>query len=94
VTTLLVEPLPAPAIRRELRWAYIRGTERRLVNLSLNADGCACELQVRHDEPRSRVKIERYVYAADAIERQCEYEAHLLAAGFSLESFEPITDQY
>jgi hypothetical protein len=94
VTTLLVEPLPAPAPRRELRWAYTRGAERRLVNLSLDSDGRTCEFQVRHDEMRSRVKVERYAHATEAIERQCEYEEHLLAVGFSLESFEPITDRY
>ena len=90
MTTVLLDRIDLPILTRELRWSYRRGAERQVVRLSLDADARAYEFQVRHDERRSSVRIERYVYAADAIERQSEYEAELLAVGFSLDAFEPV----
>lgn len=84
---LLDHKCALPAVR-ELRWSYIRGAERQCVHLSLDAQACAYEFHVRHADRRSSMRIERYIYASDAIERHCEYEAELLAAGFSLDSFE------
>jgi hypothetical protein len=91
VTIPLLEENAAPSLVRELRWSYIRGGERQCVHLSLDASARAYELLVRHGDRRSTVRVERYVYASDAIERQCEYEAQLLADGFSLDTFEPVT---
>jgi hypothetical protein len=90
VTTLLLDRIDLPALTRELRWSYTRGKERQVVRLSLDPAARAYEFHVRHDNRCSSVRVERYVYAADAIERQCEYEAELLAAGFSLDAFEPV----
>jgi hypothetical protein len=90
VSTLIVDPAPALTFYRELRWSYRRGAERQLVRLSLDSTARAYEFHVRDDDGRSSARVERYVYAADAIVRQSEYEAQLLATGFSLDSFEPV----
>jgi hypothetical protein len=78
--------MPSIAPARELRWSYVRGTERQHCQLSLDAAQRAYEFSVQMDDAQS-AKLERYAYASDAIERHCVYEAHLLSAGFSLESF-------
>lgn len=90
----LVADTLAPSAVRELRWSYIRGGERQMIFLSLDSRARAYELHLRDEERRAVLRIERYVYASDAIERQCEYEAELLAAGFSLDAFEPVTRRY
>jgi hypothetical protein len=78
---------PVNNAARELNWSYVRGTERQLCRLSLDAGERAYEFVVQVDDVHHGMKLERYAFASDAIQRHCEYEAELLSAGFSLESF-------
>ncbi len=70
----------------ELHWSYVRGGERQQCQLALDPHQRAYEFRVWGHDSRL-LKIERYPFACDAIQRQSEYESQLVRTGFSLESF-------
>jgi hypothetical protein len=69
----------------ELRWSYARGIERQHCRLALDARQRSYEFFVWNDN--QPIRLERFPFACDAIQRQSEYEARLVAEGFTLESF-------
>ena len=83
-----LETVPAPTDRSsaELRWSYTRGRERQHCRLALDTRQRSYELLVWTDNELP-VSLERFPFACDAIERQSDYEAGLVAEGFTLESF-------
>jgi hypothetical protein len=56
--------------------------------LSINAASCVYEFRIAAGDVSAVVRLERFRHASNAITRQCEYEAHMLAAGFSLDDFQ------
>jgi hypothetical protein len=75
---------------RQLSWAYTRGAERQYCVLAVDTAQRVYELRIRLDAPSETVRVERFNYVSRALERQCEYEAQLIAAGFALERFDAI----
>jgi hypothetical protein len=70
----------------ELRWSYSRGIERQHCRLALDVRHRAYEFLVWNQNDQA-IALERFPFACDAIQRQSEYEAFLVAEGFSLEAF-------
>ena len=81
-------PSPVPAPLRQLSWSYQRGRERQHCILSMDVGRCVYEFRIAAGEVGTIVRLERFRHASKAITRQCEYEAHMLAAGFSLDDFQ------
>jgi len=75
---------------RQLSWCYTRGAERQYCVLSLDTARRVYELRIRLDSPSETVRIERFNHVSRALERQCEFEAQMIAAGFFLERFEAV----
>ncbi len=75
---------------RQLSWCYMRGTERQYCVLALDTAQRLYELRIRLDAPSETVRVERFNHVSRALERQCVYEAQLMAAGFTLERFDAI----
>ena len=74
-----------------LRWIYSNKAERLECELALDANRMFYEFRTRCPVTRSSASIERFGDVGRAFQRQSEFEATLIADGWSLEDYQRLT---
>jgi hypothetical protein len=72
---------------RVLRWVYIRGPARMTCELALGDSAVLYEFSVSQGAGSTR-SVDRFEHVSRAFQRHSEFEAALIADGWSLETYD------
>jgi hypothetical protein len=72
---------------RVLRWVYVLGEARVTCELALDEQALIYEFRINRESGATR-SVDRFEHVSRAFQRQSEFEAGLIADGWSLERYE------
>ena len=74
-------------IRRVLEWVFVRGDDAVTCELALDPQAVTYEFRTWPNRAPASVTVERFVCVTHAFHRQCNWEAQLVADGWTLHAY-------